>query len=111
MGNMPLQTMPADTWPLTLGRAEQASGKKWVHLRRNASPTKVLWSSACNETLGLTSAEGNGMAIWLQLVEQGLPRQILPIVNSIGREIRVESADTAFPDKAQPVHYYTPRKR
>ena len=46
-----------------------------------------------------------------KLADQGKPRQIVPIVNNIGQEIRVESADTAFRNKTQPVHYYAPRKR
>jgi hypothetical protein len=39
----------------------------------------------------------------------GVPKAILPIVNNIGVAVGVESAETAFPSKDRPVHYYTPR--
>jgi hypothetical protein len=45
------------------------------------------------------------------LATAGTPKPILPIVNNIGANIRVESAGTAFPDKDRPVRYYTPRQR
>ena len=38
-------------------------------------------------------------------------KKFVPIVNNIGRELRVEPAATAFSNKNDPVFYYTPRRR
>ena len=46
-----------------------------------------------------------------RMSKPGQLKEFVPIVSNIGRELRVESAATAFSNKNDPVFYYTPRRR